>query len=180
MGRFLILVSNNGYSVWDWRDLLLFLRQYLRVLDVRVGRLYVEVMVLGDVDDAVSLLRGLGDVVGVRDVDHETPSYVGFRGFVKLFNQWRFWEAHEVLELEWRRSVGAAREVLQGFIQLAAAFVHWQHENELGYRKLLSWSMSHLSNYGGDDYFGVSVGKVLMWERDMLRTPIRETRPPLL
>jgi len=161
MGRFLILVSNNGYSVWDWRDLLLFLRRYLRVLDVRVGRLYVEVMVLGD-------------------VDHEAPSYVGFRGFVKLFNQWRFWEAHEVLELEWRRSVGAAREVLQGFIQLAAAFVHWQHENELGYRKLLSWSMSHLSNYGGDDYFGVSVDKVLMWERDMLRTPIREARPPLL
>jgi hypothetical protein len=166
--------------VWDWKALLHLLRRYMDgVLDVRVGRLYVEVMVLsGDRDFVSASLRGLGEVVGIRDVDREECGESGLGGFVRLFNQWRFWEAHEVLEKLWRITRGDVREVLQGLIQLAAAFVHWQHENEGGFRRVITWSMDHLGRCR--NCLGVDTDRVLAWEAQFLELPIREVRPPLL
>jgi Domain of unknown function (DUF309) len=45
---------------------------------------------------------------------------------IELFNEERFWESHEVLEQVWRSAKGRERDVLQGVILTAAAFVHYQ------------------------------------------------------
>lgn len=45
---------------------------------------------------------------------------------VSLFNQERFWECHEVLELAWHASKGVERDAIQSIILTAAAFVHYQ------------------------------------------------------
>jgi len=45
---------------------------------------------------------------------------------IALFNEERFWESHEILEQLWRESTGGEREILQGLILTAAAFVHYQ------------------------------------------------------
>lgn len=45
---------------------------------------------------------------------------------VRLFNEERFWEAHEVLEEIWHPAKGVDRNVIQGLILAAAAFVHYQ------------------------------------------------------
>jgi predicted metal-dependent hydrolase len=45
---------------------------------------------------------------------------------VKLFNEERFWESHEVLEQIWRESKGLERDAVQSLILTAAAFVHYQ------------------------------------------------------
>ena len=49
---------------------------------------------------------------------------------VILFNEERFWESHEVLEQLWRTSNGLERDALQGLILTAAAFVHYQRDED--------------------------------------------------
>ena len=45
---------------------------------------------------------------------------------IKLFNEERFWECHEVLEQIWHPAKGAERSIIQGLILTAAALVHHQ------------------------------------------------------
>lgn len=49
-----------------------------------------------------------------------------FREARDYFNAERYWECHETLEEEWRRSSGAKKSFLQGAILVCAAFVHHQ------------------------------------------------------
>lgn len=49
---------------------------------------------------------------------------------VRLFNEERFWESHEVLEQAWHASKGAERDAIQSIILTAAAFVHYQKGEE--------------------------------------------------
>lgn len=58
--------------------------------------------------------------------------------FIRLFNQEKFFEAHEVLEDLWRREKGPARIFHQALIQTAAALVHIQKHNPEGARRLLA------------------------------------------
>src|SRR5262249_9456508 len=44
----------------------------------------------------------------------------------QLFNEERYWEAHEVLEGLWRNVTGSEKQLLQGLILTAAALVHEQ------------------------------------------------------
>lgn len=41
---------------------------------------------------------------------------------VKLFNEGKHWEAHELFEDVWRLQEGDAKKLAQGFVQMAAAF----------------------------------------------------------
>jgi len=49
---------------------------------------------------------------------------------VRLFNEERFWECHEVLEQAWHVSNGVERDAIQSIILTAAAFVHYQKGEE--------------------------------------------------
>jgi uncharacterized protein len=49
---------------------------------------------------------------------------------VSLFNEERFWECHEELELAWQPSKGIERDAIQSIILTAAAFVHYQKGEE--------------------------------------------------
>jgi hypothetical protein len=52
---------------------------------------------------------------------------------VALFRARRWFEAHEVLEVAWRRTPrGPDRELLQGLIQLAVSLEHWRRGNPRG------------------------------------------------
>lgn len=45
---------------------------------------------------------------------------------VELFNERRFWDAHEAWEHLWLSASGGEKQFLQGLIQLAAAYHHVQ------------------------------------------------------
>ncbi len=45
---------------------------------------------------------------------------------ISFFNEERFWECHEVLEQIWHPAEGEERDIIQGLILTAAAFVHAQ------------------------------------------------------
>ncbi len=51
---------------------------------------------------------------------------------VALYNAGRYWEAHEALEIVWRRSAPPERGLWQGLIQAAAAMLHRERGNRHG------------------------------------------------
>ena len=56
---------------------------------------------------------------------------------IALWNERLFFEVHEVLEAEWKRTSGAERQALQGVIQIAVALHHHAHGNARGARTLM-------------------------------------------
>lgn len=64
---------------------------------------------------------------------------------VALFQQRRWFEAHEVLEAAWRATPpGPDREFLQGLIQLAVSLEHWRRGNPRGARGQWQKANRHL------------------------------------
>ncbi|MEO8295167.1 MAG: DUF309 domain-containing protein [Gemmatimonadota bacterium] len=73
--------------------------------------------------------------------------------FVAQFNAGRYWESHEVLESEWRRT---RSEFYHGLILYASAWVHCQRGNAAGVRAQLAKATPILDRYG-PHYLGMDV-----------------------
>jgi hypothetical protein len=69
------------------------------------------------------------------------------REFVGLFNQEKFFEAHEALEILWRDPAAAHKKFYQGLIQIAACLVHVQSGNLPGAEALFKSAVSKLEPY---------------------------------
>ncbi len=64
---------------------------------------------------------------------------------IELFNQGKYFEAHEVWESIWMRSQGEMRLFYQALIQAAAALLHRQNGNRTGAVNLLRASTEKFS-----------------------------------
>jgi hypothetical protein len=70
---------------------------------------------------------------------------------IAAFEEGRFFEAHELMEPAWMGSPEPAeRDLDQGLIKLAAAYVHAQRGNALGMRKNLAGARRRLAAVVGD------------------------------
>jgi hypothetical protein len=67
---------------------------------------------------------------GARDDRADVAKHVGHG--VALYNQGRYWDAHEALEIVWRRATPPERDLWQGLIQAAAAMLHRERGNRHG------------------------------------------------
>jgi len=80
---------------------------------------------------------------------------------INLFNDQRFFEAHEEWEGEWRlMREGGDKAFFQGLIYAAAAFVHYTRRECAGARALLGMSLSSL-RVGVEGHPDISVGRFL-------------------
>jgi hypothetical protein len=75
-----------------------------------------------------------------------------------LFNEYRFWEVHEVLEGLWKELKGAEKNLVQGLILTAAALVHAQKDEEGVMWTMLADALKRLEGQP-DDYYGWDIGK---------------------
>ncbi len=66
---------------------------------------------------------------------------------LRLFNEEFFFEAHEILEEVWHAERGEPRRFLQGLIQLAAAYNHFQNGNYAGAAELLQRGADKMRSY---------------------------------
>ena len=85
------------------------------------------------------------------------PRYIDY---FHLFEEGKYFEAHEVLEGLWRETKDETREFYHGLIQLAAALVHFQKGNLKGAKELFRTASSYLKPYR-PRYEGVEISKVL-------------------
>lgn len=80
---------------------------------------------------------------------------------INLFNDKRFFEAHEAWEEEWRlMREGGDKTFFQGLIYAAAAFVHYTRRECAGAKVLLGMSFSSL-RAGMDGHPDIGVGQFL-------------------
>jgi predicted metal-dependent hydrolase len=89
--------------------------------------------------------------------------------------------AHELLEPAWMGTRDLAeRELLQGIIKLAAAFVHAARGNPSGVAKNLRGARERLANAGdATERTGIAVATLLEAIDARLDQPIRATDPPI-
>jgi hypothetical protein len=78
---------------------------------------------------------------------------------IHLFNQKKFFEAHEELELAWRDEPGEIRDLYRGILQIGVAYYHIQHKNLTGAQKMFIRAEKWLASYTGH-YLGINVGKL--------------------
>jgi predicted metal-dependent hydrolase len=84
-------------------------------------------------------------------------SYV--RG-IRLFNEQRFFDAHEVLEDVWRAAPAQQKRFLQGLIQLAVALHHHSRGNTVGALSLLKRAARNLAAEPAQDR-GIHLSELL-------------------
>src|SRR5262245_55836768 len=99
-------------------------------MNLRVSRLALEFdLFIPDARELrpyLSALQQVGDVLSRRKLTN-LPGHVDPDKVISeartLFNEERYWEAHEVLEGLWKQTQGKERQWLQGMILTAAALV---------------------------------------------------------
>ncbi len=86
-----------------------------------------------------------------RRFDRVPPAEPRLLEGARFFNLGRFFESHEVWESLWHEVEGKERQLLQGLIQLAAAYHHLSRNNRAGARylyargraRLVPWAPRH-------------------------------------
>jgi predicted metal-dependent hydrolase len=73
---------------------------------------------------------------------------------ITLFNDQKFWHAHEAWERDWLVADGDEKIFLQGLIQLAAAYHHVQRRTYSGGVRLFDAALEKLSRVSAG-FFGV-------------------------
>ena len=135
------LDNNQAYAPKDVRLLEAKIRELLGSAD-KIGNLRVSTTAIeldlfaapSDLGRTKSLLEGkISKVVTLRSLESRTSTRAedeALREGIDLFNQERFWEAHEVLEEIWHPATGVDRDTIQGLILTAAALVHYQKDEK--------------------------------------------------
>lgn len=57
---------------------------------------------------------------------------------LELFNQRKFFEAHEALEIAWKAEQGPARDLYRGILQIGVAYLHIERANLPGAFKMFA------------------------------------------
>ena len=81
------------------------------------------------------------------------------RAGIMLFNQGRYFEAHEELEAAWKDEKGKIRELYQGILEAGVTYLHITRGNYAGALKVYGRSMRLLKDWP-ENCRGVDVGQL--------------------
>ncbi len=101
-----------------------------------------------------------------------------FRHGVALFNNARYWHAHEAWETLWRAAPEGERGFYQGLIQVAAGLLHLQRRNMRGARMKLAEGVERLRPYE-PVHHGIFVNE-LIGRADRVLGELKAGRTPYL
>jgi len=133
------LQNTLQYSPKEATQLLLRARQLVEpeasIRDARVSKKYIEYdMSIKEGKDLRPLLTRIEVIAPLASCDEIVERHMekdkAIMRAVELFNDERYWEAHEVLEYVWKNAAGTEKEILNGIILVAAAFVHDEKDEQ--------------------------------------------------
>ena len=114
----------------------------------------------------------IGNVVSERDLGKiEIPQTkeVIVSEVVKLFNEQRYWECHEILESIWRtESNSDEKEVQQGVILAASSLVHAQKDEDSVCFGMVVRALPKLAMWRSEKYFSMNVSCLKKHMQDLL------------
>ena len=130
------------------------------IRDCRISSKFIELDVSVHKNNLELLLEKL---VSIGQIDHsrhiveeEIEKNQSIKDGIFYFNNERFWECHEALEGAWKQCTGHEKELIQGLILIAAAFVHYQKDENKVCLSVLGRAFKKLDNKSGK-YHGVDV-----------------------
>src|ERR687889_771578 len=99
------------------------------IRDARVSKKYIEydisIQESKDLRSLLSRIEGIAPLASYEEImERHMEKDEAIMRAVELFNDERYWEAHEALESVWKNATGTEKEILNGIILVAAAFVH--------------------------------------------------------
>lgn len=109
------------------------------------------------------------------DLSEPTRLPDGVREGIELFNERRYFEAHEVIEHEWHAERGPIRRLYQGILQIGVGFYHALNGNHKGAVLLLTDGIEKTSDFVPAT-LGVDTGR-LVEEAQRCLDVIRELPP---
>ncbi len=90
---------------------------------------------------------------------HQGSLPVAAQRGLALFNQGRYFDAHEELELAWQAEHGLVRELYRGILQIAVAYYHLLRGNYIGTIKMFTRAQRWLAPYP-DRCYGIDVARL--------------------
>lgn len=166
MHRYIIYLKNQNYSSEqaDWlltkaRSLVSDIGVIIR--DTRVATRHVEfdtsVPENGSIDEVLRRFTTISPILEYEPIVEKRMQKQGAIMKAKdLFNDEKYWGAHEVLESVWKDAHHEEKDLLNGIILIAAAFVHDEKDESSICIAILSRAMKKLSNARGL-YFGMDL-----------------------
>jgi uncharacterized protein len=99
------------------------------IRDARVSKKYIEFDTsIPDGMDVNTIIERLEAISPLGSYEHIVERHMDKDGAIKramqLFNDEKYWQAHEALEYAWKNASGVEKDILNGIILVAAAFVH--------------------------------------------------------
>jgi len=94
----------------------------------------------------------------------------------EFFNAGKFFEAHEELEIAWRREKGAIRDLYRGILQVGVGYYHIQRRNFRGARKMFLRCRQWLAPFP-DECCGIDLAR---FRRDFEAIEAQILQPDLL
>jgi uncharacterized protein len=184
--RYLVRLANDQHHTpKDVQKLQANIRELLGSAD-KIGNLRISTSAIefdlfaeqADLNGSKSLLEAkISKVVTLRPIESRASTRgeeETLREGIDLFNQERFWEAHEVLEEIWHPATGVERDTIQGLILTAAALVHYQKNEKTVCISILGRARQKL---GALDHFkGLDIKQLKTGIEEILRA----SKPRLL
>jgi hypothetical protein len=121
-----------------------------------------------------AISSGFGDILTERDLGKVQASQtkeVIVSEAVKLFNEQRYWECHEILESIWRIEPDPDEKgAQQGVILAVSSLVHAQKDEDAVCFGMIVRALAKLSMWRGEKYFSLNVSSLKRSLRDLLAT----------
>lgn len=168
MQRYMVHLQNRAYTQKDAIALLYKARELVEpivtVRDTRVSKKYIEfdtsVPDGMSADDLVSKLTAISPLASCEQVvERHIDKDEAITHAVELFNDEKYWGAHEALEGVWKGASGDEKSILNGIILVAAAFVHDEKDESEICLSILRRARKKLEGTGGT-YHGIDVDRI--------------------
>jgi uncharacterized protein len=156
------------YSPKDAIALLLRARELVEleatVRDARVSKKYIEFDIsIPDDMDVNRIIERLEAISPLASYDHIIERHMekdkAIKRAIQLFNDEKYWEAHEALEYVWKNANGIEKDILNGIILVAAAFVHDEKDEPNVCLSILRRAKKKLEGASGI-YYGMDVNRI--------------------
>jgi len=179
------LANNQDYLPKDVKMMQAKIRELLgsaeKIGNLRISTSAIEFDLFAEKDDlnkSESLLEAeISKVITLRSTEPRGSArgeQEALREGIDLFNQERFWEAHELLEEIWHPAKGVERDTIQGLILTAAALVHYQKNEKTVCVSILGRAMTKLGTI--DNFKGLDTKRL----RAAIEQILKDNTPRLL
>jgi uncharacterized protein len=179
MKRYILHLQNTlRYSPNEATELLHRARELVEpeasIRDARVSKKYIEYDIsiregkdLGSLLTRIEVIAPLASYEEIMERHMEKDEAI--MRAVELFNDERYWEAHEALEYVWKNATGTEKEILNGIILVAAAFVHDEKDEQDICISILQRAKRKLDRTS-DKYHGIDIIKIVELLSDIINT----------